>query len=76
MGSQESDVWTLPPYSSLTEWVWEMHEQEKSRITCRILSNWMSEFNADRQKKYMKLSELIGIRNFSLGHVGLGLMFL
>ena len=32
----------------------------------------MSEFNADRQKKYMKLSELIGIRNFSLGHVRFG----
>ena len=59
----------LPPYRLLTEWVWEMLEQEKSRITRRILSNWMSDFNAGRQKKYMKLSELIGIRNFSLGHV-------
>ena len=34
VGSQESDTTKpSPPYSLLTEWVWEMHEQEKSRIT-------------------------------------------
>ena len=72
VGSQESDTTKpSPPYSLLTEWVWEMHEQEKSRITLRILSNWMSDFNAGTQK-YMKLSELIGIRNFSLGLVRFG----
>lgn len=31
----------------------------------------MSDFNAGRQK-YRKLCELIGIRNFSLGHVRFG----